>query len=123
MRGSLIPRRFAFAISMVSGVVGLVFAWPLLVIYGFSTMVDPRLEHHNRTQAIMDRFLFGDGPWQILLITVLILISAFGQLSCLVHLSCAVFRRPSAEFSLTISGVGAVVITTVVVGCCLLVRA
>lgn len=40
---------------------GLFFAWNLLLVYGFSTMVDPALPDQQRNQEIVRRFLFGDG--------------------------------------------------------------
>lgn len=54
-------KRLSIVISAVSLVVGLAFAWSLLAIYAFSTMIDPQITGDERKRLIADRFLYGDG--------------------------------------------------------------
>jgi len=54
---------------------GLFFAWNLLVIYAFASIVDPALPADQQLNETIRRFLFGDGLHQILIVTVMFIAS------------------------------------------------
>ncbi len=47
---------------------GIFFAWNLLVVYAFSSMVDPALPRGQRNAEIVRRFLLGDGIHHVFLV-------------------------------------------------------
>ena len=65
--------RSAAIVKFIAFIVGgLFFVWNLLVVYAFSSMVNPELPSDQRTAEIFRRFLFGESIAHIIMVTGLI---------------------------------------------------
>ena len=87
-------RGTALLISIISFVAVALVGFQLLVIFGFSSIVDPSLPEPDRRQLAAKQFLFGDGPFQIIYVSTFAAITFVSLISGLTHLSYVVFRRP-----------------------------
>jgi hypothetical protein len=103
-------RWYGVGLSILSAVIGLVFGWVTLVIYAFSTMVDPEITGRERARTIADRFLFGDGPLQIVVVCLFMYLATTGLISAVSFLAFAIFRQPPLKATAMISfSAGAIV--------------
>ena len=103
-------------LSILSAIVGLMFGWQTLMIYAFSTMVDPQLRGDERARVIAHRFFFGDGPFQIVFICVFMCLAATGLISAMLFLVFAFFRQPSLKVGAMISCCTGALVTMSIVG-------
>lgn len=110
------PRWHGIALSTVSIVVGLFFGWQILVIYAFSTMVDPRIGGRERARMIADQFLFADGPFQIVIVSLFLFLTTAALIAAVLFIVSAVFRQPALKMAAVISCGTAAIITSSIVG-------
>ncbi|EMB18951.1 membrane protein [Rhodopirellula europaea 6C] len=101
----------------MSAIIGLTFAWQTLVVYAFSTMVDPQIRGGDRAKMIADRFLFGDGPFQIVIVCMLIYLAATGLISAMLFSTFAIWRQPTLKVGTMISCSAGGLVTLSIVGC------
>lgn len=110
------PRWYGIGLSILSAIVGLMFAWQTLVAYAFSTMVDPQIRGGERAKMIADRFLFGDGPFQIVIVCVFIYLAATGMISAMLFSTFAIWRQPTLKAGAMISCCTGGLVTVAIVG-------
>lgn len=114
--GVVQPRWYGFGLSVSSAVVGLMFGWQTLVIYAFSTMVDPQIHDSERSRIIAERFLFGDGRFQLVVVCVFTYLATTGLISAIVFFAVAVFHRPRLKVAAKISCSAGALATLSIVG-------
>lgn len=110
------PRWYGVGLSIFAAIVGLMFAWQALVIYAFSAMVDPQISGDERTRIVADRFLFGDGSFQIVVVCVFVYMAATGLLAALLFLAFAIFHQPSLKLAAIISCWTGALVTMLIIG-------
>lgn len=98
--------------SAVASVIG---GFMLFLYYGFSSMIDPDMPTTQRSAEIANRFLFNDGPTQIVLIAVFALHAFGGLTSAAVHLAAAVTGAPTGKTAIRTSIVGGVLLSVMFV--------
>ncbi|MEM7477356.1 MAG: hypothetical protein AAF483_20415 [Planctomycetota bacterium] len=85
----------ALLIAVISLLASALVGFQLLVFFAFSTIVDPALPQAERRQLAAQQFLFGDGLFQIFVITSLAAITHVSFISFVAYLCHAACRRPS----------------------------
>lgn len=110
------PRWYGVGLCILSATIGVVFGWQTLVIYAFSTMVDPQIPGDERTRMFADRFLFGDGPFQIVLVCVFMYLAATGLISAMLFFAFAICHRPPLKVGAMISCCTGALVTMTTVG-------
>jgi hypothetical protein len=115
--------RFASLAKCVAFLIGgLFFAWNLLVIYAFASMVDPALPSDQQTSETFRRFLFGDGIHQIFIVTGMFV----AALICFALAGTNIWTVATGKRTktrLSIMSTGAVTLTIIVFGMIYLVFA
>ena len=106
----------ALLIAAISFVAFALFGFQLLVIFGFSTIVDPSLPDAERRQLAARQFLFGDGPFQIVYVSTFAAITFVAFVSVLAHLSNAVFRYPNLRVAKFVSIGGGMILAAGPIG-------
>ena len=111
------PRWAALLMSIVSGVIGLVFATFILISYLFASMIGPQITGQEQTRLIANRLLFMDGQAAgVIGITIFLLLANVCLTSCVAHMSCAIFQRPNWQWCLGIAGLGGISLTALMLG-------
>ena len=116
------PRLASLAIAFLFGFAGAIFAWPLLLVFGFSTMIDARTPSREWWRLYADRVLFGDGWLQLIVVIVLLFLTGFGAAAFFLQLSCALFRRPCLRMAMIASCMASLVATLAIISVLLVLR-
>ncbi|MFH5806792.1 hypothetical protein [Alienimonas sp. DA493] len=87
----------------------------LFVYYGFSSITDPDMPPVQQSAETADRFLFNDGPGQIVLIAIFALHAFGGLTSAAVHLTAAITGSPTKQFSIRASIIGGTLLSVIFV--------
>ena len=114
--GAAPRRRYGVGLSILSGIVGLAFGWQILVTYAFSTMVDPQIRGGERARLIAHGFLFGDGPFQIVMVCLFMYLGVTGMIAAHLFLAFAILHRPPLKMAAVISCCAGAVATISIVG-------
>ena len=74
-----------------------------MTVFAFSTLVDPAVVGRERARVVADRFLYGDGSYQIFFIFGLSLLMAVSLVLAILNLAALAFRRPSLRVAIVSS--------------------
>ena len=117
-----LPRLVSFLMSVVFGVVGACFGFQLLMLFAFSSLIDPSISGRQWWRIYADRVLFSDGWWQIIQVSVFLFVSVFALVASLLQLACAVVWKPTLRVSLFASSCFAGIATLIIIGTLLILR-
>jgi hypothetical protein len=77
----------------------------LLFYYAFASVIPPDLPAAERTRVITERFLFYNGPSQMICVVLVAMVASTGLASFLVHLLTAIFGKPNQWNAALASGI------------------
>lgn len=78
-------------------------------------MVDPQLAEDERSRMIADRFLYGDGPFQVVFVCHLLFMATTGLFSAILLLASAIVPRLSLTMAIVIACIGGGITTALIV--------